>query len=96
MGESNEAGRALIAELMGSQPLYGETAEGHQCLHIGNHTIVAKSFALWGDPSVWQHDEDALSVAWGGVSVRFRRDEAGSWIAQEHIERIGGTARWVP
>lgn len=95
MGEANPAGLSLLAEIFGSDPVYGQTSDGQQCLLLGDHVLVARGFALWGDPTVWQHNEGLLSVTWGGVSARFSRDSEGTWAVEAHEHPFAGLARWV-
>ena len=69
---------------------------GSNALLIGDHVLVATGFALWGDLTVWRHNENLLSVTWGGVSARFWRDLEGTWALEVHEYPLADSARWVP
>lgn len=95
MGEANPEALALIEKLMGDAPRSGQTPDGQQCLHIAGTVLVAAQFALWGDPSVWQYDDDRISVTWGGQIAQFTRGPDGQWSADVCRNPLGGKARWV-
>lgn len=96
MGEANSEAIALIRELIGHEPRYGETPDGQQCLHIGDTVIVATEFALWSDPSVWVNSETMFTLSWGGHNARFYKDGRGQWAADVNRDLLRGQARWVP
>lgn len=95
MGEANSEAIALITEITGLLPRYGETPGGEQCLHIGDALIVATGFALWGDPSAWQHEDGSLTVKWGGQVVRLSPSADGAWRADNRPHPLQGKARFV-
>lgn len=93
MGEANSEAAAEIERLTGNRPVHGLTADGQQCLRIGNIEVVATSFALWSDPSVYDHENGMVSINWGGQTVRLYLQPDGSWTAECLPDLLAGKAR---
>lgn len=96
MGEANPEAITRIKELTGHKPRLGATSDGQQCLRIGDIELVATGFALWSDPSVYDHEDGMISILWGGQTARLYRQPDGSWKAECHPNLLAGKARWVP
>lgn len=73
MGEANLEALALIRRCTGHEPISELMPDGTQSLHIGDLVMAASYFALWGDPSVYQIDDDTIRVWWGGNVVTLNR-----------------------
>ena len=94
MGEANPEAVALIERLTGHMPRHGRTADGQQCLRIGDIEIVATGFALWSDPSVYDHEHGMIAINWGGQTIRLYLQPDGSWTAECLPDLLAGKARW--
>jgi hypothetical protein len=93
MGEANPEAVALNKDIIGHEPQYGETSDGQQCLRVGDIEIVATSFALWSDPSVYNHENGMVSIYWGGQTIRLYLQPDGSWTAECLPDLLAGKAR---
>lgn len=95
MGEHDAISSSILRNVLGHEPQDGWTDDGRQCLFIGRWVVVATSLALWGSPRAWVHEDGALTVDWGGQTIRFTQNLQGEWQMHPRPPALAGKARWT-